>query len=87
MGFAVCKVFLLPLWNQIEILMGKIHFRYKGYRFWRSFTTGKPQSMGGIPHDIYGMTTRSVHRYVLGSLKKLGLDESQVNALHVELLA
>jgi NAD-specific glutamate dehydrogenase len=25
---------------------------------------------GGIPHDKYGMTTRSVHQYVLGILRK-----------------
>ncbi|KAJ3358624.1 NAD-dependent glutamate dehydrogenase, partial [Allomyces arbusculus] len=32
-------------------------------------------SLGGIPHDIYGMTTRSVHQYVLGTLKKLNIKE------------
>lgn len=34
--------------------------------------------MGGIPHDMFGMTTRSVHRYVLGCLRKLGLPEESV---------
>ena len=34
--------------------------------------------MGGIPHDIYGMTTRSVHQYVLGIYRKLGLQETEV---------
>jgi len=53
----------------------------KGYPYWRSFTTGKPPSLGGVPHDTYGMTTRSVHRYVLGSLGKLGLDEEQVTKI------
>ena len=37
--------------------------------------------MGGIPHDIYGMTTRSVHRYVLGCLRKLGLKEENVSKI------
>lgn len=50
----------------------------KGYPYWSAFTTGKPQQMGGIPHDKFGMTTRSVHRYVLGCLRKLGLEEAEV---------
>ena len=48
------------------------HARKRGASFWKAFTTGKSQSMGGIPHDTYGMTTRSVHQYVLGILRKLG---------------
>lgn len=52
--------------------------RDRQYRYWRAFTTGKPSDMGGVPHDVYGMTTRSVHRYVLGSLKKMGLKEEDV---------
>jgi glutamate dehydrogenase len=34
--------------------------------------------MGGIPHDLYGMTTNSIHEYVLKSLEKLGLKEGNV---------
>jgi len=34
--------------------------------------------MGGIPHDMFGMTTRSVHRNVLGCLQKSGLKEENV---------
>jgi glutamate dehydrogenase len=52
--------------------------RARGYKFWKAFTTGKPVTMGGIPHDLYGMTTRSVHEYVLGSLGKLGLKEDKI---------
>jgi glutamate dehydrogenase len=52
--------------------------RQRGYKFWKAFTTGKPVSMGGIPHDLYGMTTRSVHAYALGSLQKLGLKEDKI---------
>ncbi|CAG8815225.1 9713_t:CDS:2, partial [Racocetra fulgida] len=36
------------------------------------------QSMGGIPHDLYGMTTRSVHQYVLGIYRKRGLKEAKI---------
>ena len=50
----------------------------RNYKYWRSFTTGKPPSLGGIPHDMFGMTTRSVHRYVLGCLRKQGLKEENV---------
>jgi glutamate dehydrogenase len=54
---------------------------YRKYPYWRSITTGKPPSMGGVPHDTYGMTTRSVVQYVLGCYEKLGLDETQVTKL------
>ncbi|OZJ03908.1 hypothetical protein BZG36_03289 [Bifiguratus adelaidae] len=54
------------------------HARERGATFWKAFTTGKSQSMGGIPHDLYGMTTRSVHQYALGIYRKLGLKEDQV---------
>ncbi|NIM13732.1 MAG: hypothetical protein GTO45_16785 [Candidatus Aminicenantes bacterium] len=52
--------------------------RKRGYKFWKAFSTGKPLSEGGIPHDVYGMTTNSVHEYVLGILKKLAVDEEAV---------
>lgn len=53
----------------------------RGYQFWKAFTTGKPPSLGGVPHDTYGMTTRSVHRYVIGCLQKKGLIEENVTKL------
>ncbi len=52
--------------------------RERGYKFWQSFATGKPLSEGGIPHDVYGMTTNSVHEYVLGILRKLDLKEESI---------
>ncbi len=58
-----------------------IYAKKKEYKYWRAFTTGKPNSLGGIPHDTYGMTTRSVHRYVLGCIRKLGLDESKCSKI------
>lgn len=50
----------------------------RGYKFWKSFSTGKPLSEGGIPHDLYGMTTNSVHENVLGILEKLNLKEEDI---------
>lgn len=53
------------------------HARRRGASFWKAFTTGKSQSMGGIPHDLYGMTTRSVHQYVLGIYRTFDLKEEE----------
>ena len=53
----------------------------RGFPFWKALTTGKSPALGGIPHDLYGMTTRSIHPYVLGVLQKLGLEESAVTKL------
>lgn len=58
-----------------------LYARDRGYQFWRAFTTGKPPSLGGIPHDTYGMTTRSVHRYVLGCLRKLNMSEQSATKI------
>ncbi|KAI9296001.1 NAD-dependent glutamate dehydrogenase [Neoconidiobolus thromboides FSU 785] len=57
------------------------HARKRGASFWKAFTTGKSQSLGGIPHDLFGMTTRSVHQYVLGIYKKLNLKEEECTKL------
>ena len=48
------------------------------YRYWKAFTTGKSPAIGGIPHDLYGMTTAGVHEYVLAVLEKLGLKEESL---------
>ncbi|MCI0511857.1 NAD-glutamate dehydrogenase [candidate division KSB1 bacterium] len=53
----------------------------RGYKLWKSISTGKPLSEGGIPHDLYGMTTNSVHEYILGILDKLGLSEEKVTKI------
>lgn len=58
-----------------------LYAKKRGYPFWKAFTTGKPPQLGGIPHDSFGMTTRSVHRYVLGCLEKAGLKEENVTKL------
>lgn len=57
------------------------HAKKRGASFWKAFTTGKSQSLGGIPHDLFGMTTRSVHQYVLGIYRKLGLKEDACKKL------
>jgi glutamate dehydrogenase len=72
-------LFLGPDEGTAELMeWAALRARQRGYRFWKAFTTGKPVTMGGIPHDLYGMTTRSVHEYVLGSLEKLGLKEDKI---------
>ena len=58
-----------------------LHCKSRGAMFWKAFTTGKSQSLGGIPHDLYGMTTTSVHSYVLGCYRKLGLQEHECTKL------
>jgi len=57
-----------------------LHARERGAEtWWKSFTTGKSASqLGGIPHDTYGMTSRSIRQYVLGIYKQLGLREKDV---------
>jgi glutamate dehydrogenase len=57
------------------------HARRRNATFWKAFTTGKSQCLGGIPHDVYGMTTRSVHQYVLGIYRTFGLKEEEVTKL------
>lgn len=52
--------------------------RVLDYPYWKAFSTGKPVTRGGIPHDLYGMTTNSVHQYVLEILKKTGKKESEI---------
>jgi len=52
--------------------------RARGYAYWKAFSTGKPVALGGIPHDLYGMTTNSVRQYVVDALAKLGLKEEEI---------
>lgn len=51
-----------------------LHARERGYPYWKAFTTGKTVGRGGIPHDMYGMTTRSVRGYITGIQSMLDLD-------------
>jgi glutamate dehydrogenase len=58
--------------------LGALRARRRGYRYWKAITTGKSTALGGVPHDVYGMTTASVHTYVQCLLEELGLDETQI---------
>jgi glutamate dehydrogenase len=55
-----------------------LYAKRRRYPFWKAFTTGKAPEIGGIPHDVHGMTTAGVHEYVLGVLEKLHLREEEV---------
>jgi len=57
-----------------------VHARNRGAdTWWKSFTTGKTAAtLGGIPHDTYGMTSISIRQYVLGLYKQLGLREKDI---------
>ncbi|RPI27437.1 MAG: hypothetical protein EHM61_08490 [Acidobacteria bacterium] len=50
----------------------------RGFAYWKPFTTGKSPSLGGVPHDEFGMTTQGINEYVLGVLSQLGLKEEEV---------
>lgn len=58
--------------------MGATRGRERGYPFWKALTTGKSATFGGVPHDVYGMTTMGVHVYVLELLKAVGVREEDV---------
>lgn len=57
------------------------HSRIRGAPLWKSFFTGKSPSLGGIPHDEYGMTSLSVREFVLGIYRKLNIDPSTMMKL------
>ncbi len=58
----------------------EVHARSRGAEtWWKSFTTGKSaETLGGVPHDTYGMTSLSIRQYVLGIYKQLGLREKDI---------
>ena len=57
------------------------HARIRGARWWKSFFTGKSMNLGGIPHDRFGMTTKSVRAFVEGIYHKFGLKEEEVTKM------
>ena len=57
------------------------HARKRGAPWWKSFFTGKSKRLGGIPHDVYGMTSLSVRQYVEGVYEKLGWKEEDVTKI------
>ncbi|PWN30761.1 putative glutamate dehydrogenase, NAD(+)-specific [Jaminaea rosea] len=55
------------------------HARQRNAPWWKSFTTGKTAAtLGGVPHDVWGMTSLSVRQYSTGIIRKLGLREEDV---------
>jgi len=69
-------IFLGPDENTAHLMDSACTYsKDRDYSYWRAFTTGKSASLGGIPHDIYGMTTRSVRQFVEGIMRKKGLKE------------
>ncbi|THU97587.1 NADH-dependent glutamate dehydrogenase [Dendrothele bispora CBS 962.96] len=87
------KESLVDLYDQPELLFfgpdegtadmmdwAALHARARGAEtWWKSFTTGKSaQTLGGVPHDTYGMTSLSIRQYVLGIYKQLGLREKDI---------
>ncbi len=55
-----------------------LYAKSRGYNYWRSFTTGKSEEIGGISHIDYGMTTTGVHEYVMQILKKFKISEKDI---------
>jgi len=58
--------------------LGARRARDRGYRFWKGLTTGKSPQLGGVPHDVYGITTRGVRTMVQELYKVLNLDEKTI---------
>merc|ERR1719183_1650216 len=58
--------------------LGALRAKRRGYPFWKALTTGKSTKLGGIPHDTYGMTTSSVHQYVIRLLEELKIKEEDI---------
>lgn len=68
-------LFFGPDEKTADVMAQAAHYAHdRGYNYWKACTTGKPPSMGGIPHDTYGMTTRSVREFVNGVLEDAGED-------------
>jgi len=58
--------------------LGALRGKERGYTYWKALTTGKSTSLGGVPHDVYGMTTHGIHRYVLELFRVLGIDQEKI---------
>ncbi|CAA9986250.1 gluatamate dehydrogenase, putative [Plasmodium knowlesi strain H] len=50
----------------------------RGYKFWKTFSTGKLRKNGGVPHDHYGMTTLGIETYIRKLCEKLNLKEETI---------
>jgi len=58
--------------------MGALRARDRGYQYWKAITTGKSVQLGGVPHDVYGITTRGVREYVRETLRMLNIEEKNI---------
>ncbi|MBN2322103.1 MAG: NAD-glutamate dehydrogenase [Spirochaetes bacterium] len=75
-------LFLGPDERTAELMNWAVRYaKRRKYPFWKAFTTGKAPELGGIPHDMYGMTTAGVHEYVLAILEKLGMHEEKITKI------
>ncbi len=75
-------LFLGPDERTAELMnWAAVYARRRGYPYWKAFTTGKAPELGGVPHDMYGMTTAGIHEYLLGVLGKLGLKEESLTKI------
>ncbi|ODV91984.1 hypothetical protein CANCADRAFT_80654 [Tortispora caseinolytica NRRL Y-17796] len=75
-------LFMGPDENTAELVdWATLHARERGATWWKSFFTGKSASLGGIPHDKYGMTSLSVRAYVEGIYRKLNVDQKAVTKM------
>jgi len=57
---------------------GAYRARDRGYKYWKALTTGKSVQLGGVPHDVYGITTRGVRTYVREMLRMLNIQEKDI---------
>mmetsp|Transcript_53117 Transcript_53117/g.113935 ORF Transcript_53117/g.113935 Transcript_53117/m.113935 type:complete len:1089 (+) Transcript_53117:41-3307(+) len=58
--------------------LGALRARARQYPFWKAITTGKSPSLGGVPHDTYGITTCGVHQCVVELLRVLDVPEESI---------
>lgn len=49
------------------------------YPYWKTFSTGKLRKNGGVPHDMYGMTTLGIETYISKLCEKLNIKEESIS--------
>mmetsp|Transcript_21979 Transcript_21979/g.55378 ORF Transcript_21979/g.55378 Transcript_21979/m.55378 type:complete len:1478 (+) Transcript_21979:477-4910(+) len=73
------NLFFGPDENTADFMkLGALRAKDRRYAFAYALTTGKSQELGGVPHDLYGITTTGVHEYVLCLLKELNIAEESI---------
>ncbi|KAH8924623.1 NAD-dependent glutamate dehydrogenase [Atractiella rhizophila] len=86
------KEAIVDLYNKEEILFfgpdegtadfmdwAATHARDRGASWWKSFTTGKTaETLGGVPHDLFGCTSLSIRQYTTGIYREMGLKEEDI---------